>query len=137
MGNASVNESEASGDGLLASLYRDRRVLESLTADFTAVYIIDLDTGMAEVMKVGQDTNASVLLGGSATARVDWADVAARYIQSLSLIHISGLRSSANMSAGSRLTSSRGDVYKRQGEKTALQKGRLLSSESWGEKTSL
>lgn len=82
MGNASVNESEASGDGLLASLYRDRRVLESLTADFTAVYIIDLDTGMAEVMKVGQDTNASVLLGGSATARVDWADVAARYIQS-------------------------------------------------------
>lgn len=41
MGNASVNESEASGDGLLASLYRDRRVLESLTADFTAVYIID------------------------------------------------------------------------------------------------
>lgn len=82
MGNASVNESEASGDELLASLYRDRRVLESLTADFTAVYIIDLDTGMAEVMKVGQDTNASVLLGGSATARVDWADVAARYIQS-------------------------------------------------------
>lgn len=61
--NFSVKEmpSLKNQEQLLKQLKRDKRILNMLCQDFTAVYYIDLNTGKFTTMKLGEDTNATAL----------------------------------------------------------------------------
>lgn len=49
------------GEGILERLQRDKRILDMLCHDFTAVYYIDLNTGSFTTLKLGENTNADLL----------------------------------------------------------------------------
>lgn len=58
---AEENPSLQNQEQLLKQLQRDKRILDMLCQDFTAVYYIDLNSGKFTTMKLGGNTNAEAL----------------------------------------------------------------------------
>lgn len=52
-------------NGNLDKIRRDKQILDKLCGDYTAVYYIDLDTGVYEVLKAAEKSNAKDLLSDS------------------------------------------------------------------------
>ena len=60
-----MNEIEKDGeklDNILRQLQYSKYIMDKLNTDFTAVYVVDLNSGKYETLKLAQNTNALKML---------------------------------------------------------------------------